>query len=378
MLSPEQFFAFLLAAMLITASPGPDNLMVLSRLFKGEYRVRFAQDGAKALEVLTSEDPPDLVMLDIMMPGMDGFEVARRMREHPQCAGIPIIFVTAMTTPDARLKGLDLGAIDFVTKPIDPATLKPRVRNFMRYVQMRKDLQVEYDAMVETARLREDMERILRQDLRTPLTRAMAVLEALAQDDDLGRRQREQLQLAEEGVAQALDLINLSTELYKIESGRFELQPEAVPIGALLRRVAESARVRFADKALSISVDIDVAVGAATPLVLGDASLCRAIFQSLMRNACEAAPQGTKVVIQLHDESPLRIVVHNAGVVPIGIRHRLFEKHVRPGEEGYVGTGAYSARLLAQAQGGAVELEVSDDSQHTAVSVSLPRATAAA
>ncbi|MBK9442994.1 MAG: response regulator [Comamonadaceae bacterium] len=114
------------------------------------------QNGAKALDICTSDDAPDLVLLDIMMPVMDGFEVAKQMRQHPTSEAIPIIFVTAMASADARLKGLDLGTVDFITKPVDPETLKPRVRNFMRYVQMRKDLQSEYDAMVELAQLNED------------------------------------------------------------------------------------------------------------------------------------------------------------------------------------------------------------------------------
>jgi len=115
-----------------------DNLLMLSHLFMDKYQVRITHTGEKALEICQSNTPPDLVLLDIMMPGMDGFEVARRMREHPTSEAIPVIFVTAMTGDDARLKGLELGAVDFVTKPVDPDMLKLRVRNFMRFVEQRK------------------------------------------------------------------------------------------------------------------------------------------------------------------------------------------------------------------------------------------------
>ncbi|MFI3135618.1 MAG: response regulator [Methylococcaceae bacterium] len=146
-----------------------DNLMLLSDLFKDEYRVRIAQAAEKALAICQSDNPPDLVLLDIMMPGMDGFEMARRMREHPLSENIPVIFVTAMTGDDIRLKGLELGAVDFVTKPIDPDMLKPRVRNFMRHVELHKQLQAEYDAMLALERLREHLELISLDDMKGPL-----------------------------------------------------------------------------------------------------------------------------------------------------------------------------------------------------------------
>lgn len=351
----------------------PDNLLLLSQLFKGEYRVRLAQTGAKAMEVLTSNDPPDLVLLDIMMPGMDGFEVARLMREHPTSETIPIIFVTAMASADARIKGLDLGAVDFITKPIDPETLKPRVRNFMRYVQLRKDLQAEFDGMVETAQLREDVERITRHDIKAPLAGALGLVQALIEDDSIGRRQVEQLRLMEESVMQVLNMINLSSELYKIESGRFVLHAQPVRIGELLRRIAEMNRVTFAEKGLSIAVDTDVEVGAEPPVALADATLCYSIFQNLLKNACEAAPAGSRVSVQLQDQDPLRIVISNTGAVPAAIRDRFFDKFVTSGKADGTGLGTYSAKLLVEAQHGSIALEAWDESNTTRITVLLPR-----
>ncbi len=199
-----------------------DNLLLLSHLFEGEYRVRIAHTGEKALHICQSDNPPDLVLLDIMMPGMDGFEVARRMREHPTSETIPVIFVTAMTGDDARLKGLELGAVDFVTKPIDPEVLKPRVRNFMRYVELHKQLQANYDGMLELARLREDVEHITRHDMKGPLAGVIGLVQALADDDSMNYKQVGQLRMVEETALQVLDMINLSSEIFKIETGRFE------------------------------------------------------------------------------------------------------------------------------------------------------------
>ncbi len=352
----------------------PDNLMLLSGLLKDEYRVRLAQNGAKALEICTSDDPPDLVLLDIMMPVMDGFEVAKQMREHPTSENIPIIFVTAMTSADARVKGLDLGAVDFITKPVDPDTLKPRVRNFMRYVQMRKSLQAEYDGMVEMAQLKEDVAHITRHDMKGPLAGVLGLLQGLIEEDSMGKRQLEQLKLVEETALQVLNMINLSAELLRIETGRYELKPVPVKVGDILRRIAEINRTTYAGKELTISVDADVPVGEEMPQSLGDAMLCYSLFQNLLKNACEAAPDSTKVSIKLFDQSPLRIVMENKGAVPVDMRKRFFDKYATSGKQGGTGLGTYSAKLLTEAQNGTIELAVSDEDNSTAITILLPRA----
>jgi CheY-like chemotaxis protein len=351
----------------------PDNLTLLSQLLKDEYRIRLAQNGAKALEICSSDNPPDLVLLDIMMPGMDGFEVAKRMREHPTSESIPVIFVTAMTSSDARMKGLDLGAVDFITKPVDPEALKHRVRNFMRYVQMRKNLQADYDGMLEMAQLKEDVAHITRHDMKGPLAGVLGLLQALIEDDSVGRKQMEQIKLVEETALQVLNMINLSAELFKIETGRYELKAQPVKVGDILRRIAEINRTTYSGKDLTISVDADVPVGEEMPQSLGDGMLCYSLFQNLLKNACEAAPEGSKVSINLYDESPLRIVIANKGAVPMDIRERFFDKYATSGKQGGTGLGTYSAKLLTEAQQGSIALSVSDEDNVTSITVVLPR-----
>ncbi len=350
-----------------------DNLILLSHLFMDEYRVRITHSGVKALEICQSNNPPDLVLLDIMMPGMDGFEVARHMREHPTSEAIPVIFVTAMTGDDARLKGLELGAVDFITKPIDPDVLKPRVRNFMRFVEQRKQLQADYDGMLALARLREDVENITRHDLKGPLAGVIGLVQALADNPSTNRKQVEQLRVVEETTLQVLDMINLSSELFKIETGRFKLDAKPVKIGDILSRIVETARTTFAAKHLTIAIDITLPVGKETPQALGDAMFCYSLFQNLIKNACEAAPDKSRVVVTLNDETPLSIIIKNKGVVPAEIRARFFDKFVTHGKQGGTGLGTYSARLLAEAQNGHVALTVSDPENLTTITVILPR-----
>lgn len=153
--------------------------MLMSHIFKNNYRVRLAQNGAKALALCQSDTPPDLVLLDIMMPDMDGFEVIRRMREHPVSENIPVIFVTALSSEEDRAKGLELGAVDYVSKPVDAATLKLRVRNFIRYVNVQRQLQASYDDMLEVSRLREEVGYMARHDIKGPLAGAIGILQSV-------------------------------------------------------------------------------------------------------------------------------------------------------------------------------------------------------
>ncbi len=188
----------------------PDNLRLLVDLFSDEYRVKVADNGRKALAICTADTPPDLVLLDVMMPEMDGFEVARRMREHPNSEHIPVIFVTALNDDQSKLKGFDLGAVDFVSKPVEPELLQVRVRNFVRYVELYKQRQQEYDAMLATARLREDMNRLLREEVRAPLTSVAGHVRALSQDLPLTETQMHHVGQIESAAAAAINALDHS------------------------------------------------------------------------------------------------------------------------------------------------------------------------
>ncbi|CAO3415106.1 diguanylate cyclase domain-containing protein [Azospirillum endophyticum] len=108
----------------------PSNVHVLSRILKDDYDIYFATDGEKALDLVQAR-MPDLVLLDIMMPGMDGFEVCRRIKGDPTTHDIPVIFISAKSEVEDETRGLEVGAIDFITKPISPPIVKARVRNHL-------------------------------------------------------------------------------------------------------------------------------------------------------------------------------------------------------------------------------------------------------
>lgn len=121
----------------------PDSIQVLARLIKDDYRVRVATGGEKALEIAAGEDPPDLILLDVEMPGIDGYEVCRRLKFHPRTVGIPVLFITARNDPEDEERGLTLGAVDYISKPFRPAVVRARVRNHMR-LKVKSDLLEQY------------------------------------------------------------------------------------------------------------------------------------------------------------------------------------------------------------------------------------------
>ena len=118
-------------ATVLVVDDTPDNLALMSGLLKDDYKVKIASGGEKALKIATSDTPPDLILLDITMPGMDGYEVCQRLKLDPKTMHIPVIFLTAKSEVEDEKKGLELGAVDYITKPISPPIVMARVKNHL-------------------------------------------------------------------------------------------------------------------------------------------------------------------------------------------------------------------------------------------------------
>ena len=122
---------FIEKATILIVDDTPDNLILMSSLLKGDYKVKIAIGGEKALKIAASDSPPDLILLDIMMPGMDGYEVCQRLKRDPKTMNIPVIFLTAKAEMEDEKKGLELGAVDYIIKPISPPIVMARVKNHL-------------------------------------------------------------------------------------------------------------------------------------------------------------------------------------------------------------------------------------------------------
>lgn len=146
------FFDFTTKPTVLVVDDTPDNLALMSGLLKERYRVKVANHGEKALRIAQGEDPPDLILLDIMMPGLSGYEVCQTLKADPATWDIPIIFLTAITATEDEKKGLEMGAADFITKPVNPPILLARVATQLQIkaaADFLKDQNAYLDAEVE-------------------------------------------------------------------------------------------------------------------------------------------------------------------------------------------------------------------------------------
>jgi putative two-component system response regulator len=150
---------------LLIVDDQPENLAVLSALLQPHYLVRAARNGDQALRAANSQPMPELVLLDVMMPGMDGYTVLAKLRENPATARIPVIFITALASEEDEQKGFDLGAVDYITKPIKPATVLARVRTHLALKQAQDRLadqnaELEKQVAQRTLALKQTLEKL--------------------------------------------------------------------------------------------------------------------------------------------------------------------------------------------------------------------------
>ncbi|MFC1537369.1 HD-GYP domain-containing protein [Gemmatimonadota bacterium] len=132
----------------------PENIDVLMGVLKSDYKMVAARDGEKALKLVQGDNPPDLILLDIMMPGMDGYEVCARLKSDEKTRQIPIIFVTAKGEVEDETRGLELGAVDYVTKPISPPIVQARVKNHLELKIARVELENQNEILEEKVKER--------------------------------------------------------------------------------------------------------------------------------------------------------------------------------------------------------------------------------
>ena len=136
-------------ATILAVDDTPDNLLLISGLLKNDYHVRVANGGQRAIKIAQSENPPDLILLDIMMPDVDGYEVCRTLKADKNTSMIPIIFLTAKTEIEDETKGLELGAVDYITKPISPPIVLARVKTHLALKRM-QDFLRDQNAFLES------------------------------------------------------------------------------------------------------------------------------------------------------------------------------------------------------------------------------------
>ncbi|HSZ82004.1 MAG TPA: hybrid sensor histidine kinase/response regulator [Polyangia bacterium] len=303
------------------------------------YQAVQAESGEQALEILKTQRP-DLILLDVLMPGLDGFETCRRMRALPGGNAIPILFLTALGDLGTHKAALDSGADDFLTKPINRTELLIRVRSLLRIKELSDEqtrnltvISEQRDALVEAHRQKEELTALIVHDLKNPLSSILSNVQYSLGQETLGADERESLRdvlrASHSMVRMVMNLLDVS----RSEDGALVPHLADFELPALLGEVCSEMERRIDDKAqkLELVVAPDVRV------MTADRDLLRRILENLVDNAYKYGPRGATIRIEASlasvrggaaDTVELRVRDQGEGI-PVAFRDKIFEKYAR-------------------------------------------------
>jgi len=302
--------------LILAADDQPENLFILKDLLGEAYEVRTMVDGASVLEYLAQGQPPDLILLDVMMPGVDGFETCRRIKQNPATKGLSIIFLTSLDTPQAETQGLELGAEDFIHKPFVPGVVFARVRNLLvrrQIEQQREELAVLEAQMTEQRRLAATLQAAV--DKITVMNRELDRFTVVAAHDlrEPARSACLHAQVLRKGFANRLEdsgLRHLSfietaaRRMYDIVGGLVSYSEAGSASGGTRRISATTAcSVALANlRTQTKQADAEITVGLLPEVVAGEQMLVR-LFQNLIENALKFRHRDRRICIQIEAAS---------------------------------------------------------------------------
>jgi signal transduction histidine kinase len=341
-----------------------ENRMLLEALLESQgYRVVTAADGAQGFKAVKA-DPPDLILLDIMMPGQDGFEVCRQLKADPATWFIPVVLVTALSEREDRIRGIEAGADDFLSKPIHRWELLTRTKSLLRIKSLRDDLQRSYEQLKRLEELRDRLIHLLIHDLKGPLTSLLLgadLLMAHAEEPVVEEKHWDLLRRMRQQVEYLTDMVQSLLDIARMEEGKLPLRPEALALGELVGSAAAELAVPYASKGVSLETQVPSGL----PAVHGDRDLLKRVLLNLLRNALDHTPADGQVTVgvQPGNTGSVTIWVQDTGVgIPQAFHEKIFEKfaqvelreaHERRG----TGLGLTFCRLAVEAHGGRIWVE---------------------
>lgn len=327
-------------------------------LERAYYQVETAEGGVEALEVLSSYKP-DLVLLDIQMPDMDGLEVCRQIRERPNGDLLPIIFLTGDERQDIHSRAFQVKGDDFLRKPVLSAELVVRIRSLMRLKRLQAEIQAERDNLLDLQKQREQLFEFIVHDLKNPLSAIQAGLQLLDEREDGSATSQGQLRRLRDTSQYMGRMIQNILDLGRAEQVGLELHKTRIPlchwIPSVLKEVESLAQFRSHDLAWSCPPDLEIEA---------DQEFLRRLLLNLLDNALKYSTSGSCTRLEAHrTESGIRLEVRDQGQgIPEHMREQIFRKFVRL-EEGQrdtrssSGLGLAFCQLVAEAHQGRIWVE---------------------
>lgn len=341
------------------------------------HHVTEAVDGEQAMREAIST-APDVILLDVMMPKLDGFEVCRRLKANPSTAPIPILMVTVLTERQDRLTGIEAGANDFLTKPIDVQDVVLRVGNALYTKRLYNQLADNYRRLRELEALRDDLTHMVVHDMRSPLTSVMAGLQTVEMSGELNSRQRKYYQAAMAGGQTLMGMIEDLLDISSSEEGSFRLECRPLSATDLFERALTQIEPLAERKSLSLTRDF----AAPSPLLSGDEEKLRRTLINLLGHAVRLTPRGGTITASVRPGVDPAITVFAVGDsgegIPGDALERIFDKFGQvdmgpAGQKLSTGLGLTLCKLVVEAHGGRIWAE-SEAGQGSAFCFTLPLA----
>ncbi len=337
----------------------PANLQLLAGMLKKRgYRVRPVPSGKLAIQAVQNEKP-DLILLDINMPEMNGYEVCEQLKADAALKDIPVIFISALNETIDKVKAFSAGGVDYVTKPFQFEEVFARV---LTHLQLRR-----------LEKLRDDLTHMVVHDLRNPLAAICGFLDILEfqEAQKLSAGARTLIPVARGSAEDMLNMIGSLLDVSKMGAGEMKLQHEPCDLDALIRAVLDTTQPLHGTR----TVTLDAPESAVT--VTADVGLLRRVIQNLLGNALKYTPAGGDVrIVVTPFDSEVRVAVTDTGpgIAP-EYHQRIFEKfgqvedrHNRVG----TGLGLTFCKLAVEAHGGRIGVE-SEVGQGSTFWLALPR-----
>ncbi|HKU43710.1 MAG TPA: hybrid sensor histidine kinase/response regulator [Polyangiales bacterium] len=336
-----------------------ENLQLLARMLEAHgYEVRPVTSGRQALQAAKSY-PPELVLLDVNMPEMDGYEVCRQFKAIPELREVPVIFLTALSDTQDKIKAFESGGSDYITKPFQVDEVLARVRVHVGLRQSRAELMQSYQRLQALERLREDLVRMVVHDMRSPLMALMGLLHIVQQElaGSLSAEISDDLASAVHAAARINRMANEVLDVSRLEEGKLPLDLQKHDLVAMCRETVHQLMGLDPERRIQIT-------GADALEVQCDRDVIGRVLENLVSNAIKHSPERGSIRISVQaDAARARVAVRDEGPgVPPERRAKIFEKfgavqarHDRSFHSS--GLGLAFCKLAVEAHGGTLGVE---------------------